>query len=100
MTEIQSATIHFEPEPKFGPSTIYCFRAHRVTALLVENYQKFTKTFGEDKVFVLADETSSVTEWPTDMRVLRLTRSFLDSIRLYHDFSRSEERRVGKECPV
>ena len=93
MTESQSETAHFEPEPKLDPSTVYCFRAHRVTALLVENYRRFAKAFGEDKVFILADETSSVTEWPSDMRVHRLTRSFLDSIRLYHDFSK-----VGWRC--
>lgn len=76
-----TANKHTETQP--GPGTVYCFRAHRVTPLLMENYRKFVDEYGKDRVYVLADETGAQSEWPSEMNVLRLTEQFLDANRLF-----------------
>lgn len=74
-------------------STMYCFRAHRPTPLLIENYKRFVSTYGAERVCVLVDQTQTTHDWPGDFNILGLDNEFIDSLRLHRSFGK-----VGWRC--
>ena len=74
-------------------TTMFCFRAHRPTPVLLANYDKFVAAFGNDRVSLIVDQTVSVHEWPDHVNLIALDINFLDSMNLYHGFGR-----VGWRC--